>query len=236
MRTALWLMTKKDWHGQENLPATGAFIAVSNHVTYADPFTFSHYLYNNGYPPRFLAKEALFRHWFTGFFMRHFDMVPVYRGTAQAKEAVKGGLAFLARGDMIAIFPEGTLTREPNLWPMLARTGAARMALDANVPVIPIAQWGAQELLGRYRRLIRPIPRKRVTMVAGPAIDLDDLRAKPVTKQTAREATDRIMATLTSMVEEMRGEKAPAVPYDMRTAKPYDVHKAKPHYARKAHK
>jgi 1-acyl-sn-glycerol-3-phosphate acyltransferase len=226
IRTALWFVTKKDWRGAENLPETGAFIAVSNHVTYADPFTFAHYLYNNGYPPRFLAKEALFRHWFTGFFMRHLDQVPVFRGTAQAKEAVEGGLAFLARGDMIAMFPEGTLTREPNLWPMVARTGAARMALEAGVPVIPIAQWGAQNLLGRYKKTLHPIPRKRVTVVAGPPVNLDDLRTRPVTKQTAREATDRIMAVLTSMVEEMRGEKAPAVPYDMRTATPYDLRKA----------
>ncbi len=53
----------------------------------------------------------------------------------------------LARGDMIAIFPEGTLTRDPDLWPMVARTGAARMALETGVPVIPVAQWGAHQLL-----------------------------------------------------------------------------------------
>ncbi len=211
-------MTKKDWHGGENLPTTGGFIAVSNHITYADPLTFAHYLYNNGYPPRFLAKSGLFKNPITGFLLRKLDQVPVYRGTFKAKEAVDEGLSFLARGDMIAMFPEGTLTRDPDLWPMVARTGAARMALESGAPVYPVAQWGAQRLLGRYKKLLKPIPRKKVSIVAGPEIDLDDLRAQPITKATMREATDRIMATLTSMVEQLRGEPAPKVPYDMRKA------------------
>jgi 1-acyl-sn-glycerol-3-phosphate acyltransferase len=131
-------------------------------------------------------------------------------------EAVDDGITFLERGQCITIFPEGTLTRDPNLWPMVGRTGAARMALQTGVPVIPVAQWGAQRLLGRYSKVLKPIPRKKVTVVAGPAIDLDDLRGKPLTNDVLREATDRIMATLTRMVEQLRGEPAPAVPYDMR--------------------
>jgi 1-acyl-sn-glycerol-3-phosphate acyltransferase len=213
------LMTKKDWHGAEYLPKKGGFIAVSNHVTYADPLTFAHYLYNNGCPPRFLAKDGLFRAPVVGWLLRTLDQVPVHRGTSKAREAVDVGLTFLERGDMIAMFPEGTLTRDPDFWPMVARTGAARMALDSGVPVIPVAQWGAHRLLGRYSKWLKPIPRKRVTVVAGPPIDLDDLRASRPTKKTLREATDRIMATLTTMVEELRGEKAPATPYDMRKAK-----------------
>ncbi len=209
-------MIRKDWHGAENLPKEGAFLAVSNHVTYADPVTFAHFLYNNGYPPRFLAKIQLFRTPVIGSVMRALDQVPVHRGTTKAKEAVDDGITFLERGQCIAIFPEGTLTRDPNLWPMVARTGAARMALTTGVPVIPVAQWGAQRLLGRYSKILKPIPRKKVTMVAGPPIDLDDLRAKPLTNEVLREATIRIMATLTRMVEQLRGEPAPAVPYNMR--------------------
>jgi 1-acyl-sn-glycerol-3-phosphate acyltransferase len=209
-------MVKKDWHGEENLPKEGAFLAVSNHVTYADPVTFAHFLYNNGYPPRFLAKSQLFKMPIIGSVVRALDQVPVYRGTTKAKEAVEDGIGYLKRGDCIAIFPEGTLTRDPDLWPMVARTGAARMAITTGVPVIPVAQWGAHRLLGRYSKVLKPIPRKRVAVVAGPAIDLDDLRAKPLNNEVLREATDRIMATLTRMVEQLRGEPAPAVPFNMR--------------------
>jgi 1-acyl-sn-glycerol-3-phosphate acyltransferase len=216
LRAIAWTMVKKDWHGEENLPKEGAFLAVSNHVTYADPITFAHFLYNNGYPPRFLAKAQLFTMPVIGWIVRSLDQVPVHRGTTKAKEAVDDGIAFLQRGQCITIFPEGTLTRDPDLWPMVARTGAARMALITGVPVIPVAQWGAHRLLGRYSRVLKPIPRKKVTVVAGPAIDLDDLRKKPMTNEVLREATDRIMATLTRMVEQLRGEPAPAVPYDMR--------------------
>ncbi len=216
LRAIAWTMVKKDWHGEENLPREGAFLAVSNHVTYADPVTFAHFLYNNGHSPRFLAKAQLFTTPVIGWIVRALDQVPVHRGTTKAKEAVDDGIAFLKRGQCITIFPEGTLTRDPDLWPMVARTGAARMALTTGVPVIPVAQWGAHRLLGRYSKVLKPFPRKKVTVVAGPAIDLDDLRAKPVSNEVLREATDRIMATLTRMVEELRGEPAPAVPFNMR--------------------
>ena len=216
LRAIAWTMVKKDWHGEANLPREGAFLAVSNHVTYADPVTFAHFLYNNGHAPRFLAKSQLFTMPVIGWVVRSLDQVPVYRGTSKAKEAVDDGISFLKRGNCITIFPEGTLTRDPDLWPMVARTGAARMALTTGVPVIPVAQWGAHRLLGRYSKVLKPIPRKKVTVVAGPPIDLDDLRAKPMTNEVLREATDRIMATLTRMVEQLRGEVAPAVPYNMR--------------------
>ncbi len=216
IRALMRATTTRDWHGMEHLPAAGGFIAVSNHVTYADPLTFATYLYINGYPPRFLAKSPLFDAPVLGAMLRATDQIPVVRGTSHAKDAVSSGVDVLRRGDVIAMFPEGTLTRDPDLWPMSARTGVARMALETGVPVVPVAQWGAQRLLPRYGKLPHPIPRKRVTMVAGPPIDLDDLRSKPLDAEVLREATDRIMATLTSMVEDIRGEAAPATPFDWR--------------------
>ncbi|WP_296665673.1 1-acyl-sn-glycerol-3-phosphate acyltransferase [Demequina sp.] len=212
-------VTRKDWHGAENLPKDRGFIAVSNHMSYADPITLAHFLYNNGHPPRFLAKSSLFEARGIGWLLRGFDQIPVYRGTSRAKEAIDQGVEVLKRGDMIAMFPEGTLTRDPDLWPMTARTGVARMALDTGAPVIPIAQWGAQNLLARYGKMPKVIPPKSITVVAGPPVDLDEFRArvaggKPDT-ETLRAATDRIMATLTSMVADIRGETPPDHPYDM---------------------
>ncbi len=148
--------------------------------------------------------------------LRKTDQIPVHRGSVRARDAVDSGLKVLDSGGVIAMFPEGTLTRDPDLWPMVARTGAARMALMTGVPVIPVAQWGAHRLLGRYSKVIKPFPRKKITVKAGPPIELDDLRAGPLDNDALREASTRIMQTLTAMVEEMRGEKAPEVRFDMR--------------------
>ena len=108
------------------------------------------------------------------------------------------------------MFPEGTLTRDPEMWPMVARTGAARLAFETGAPVIPVAQWGAHLLLPPYSKKPDLFPRKPMTVVAGPAIDLDDLRARPMDTEVLRAATDRIMATLTAMIADIRGEEPPA--------------------------
>ena len=210
------LLLKRHWSGAENLPTDRGFIAVSNHMSYVDPLTFGHYLYNNGHPPRFLAKHQLFELPIIGRILKSGDQIPVYRGTSQAKESLNYAQEVIARGDMIAMFPEGTLTRDPELWPMVARTGAARLAFETGAPVIPVAQWGAHLLLPPYSKKPDLFPRKPMTVVAGPAIDLDDLRARPMDTEVLRVATDRIMATLTAMIAEIRGEAPPAEPFDMR--------------------
>jgi len=212
------LLLKRDWRGAENLPSDQGFIAVSNHLSYVDPLTFGHFLYNNGHPPRFLAKHELFKLPFVGRVLKSGDQIPVYRGTSQAKDSLNYAREVIARGDMIAMFPEGTLTRDPDMWPMVARTGAARLALETGAPVIPVAQWGAHLLLAPYSKKPDLFPRKPMIVVAGPAIDLDDLRKRPIDNEVLRAATDRIMATLTAMIGEIRGETPPEKPFDMRAS------------------
>src|SRR5690606_689346 len=125
-------------------------------------------------------------------------------------------VASLEAGECVAVFPEGTLTREPDLWPMAGKTGVARLALTTRAPLIPIAQWGAQDLLGRYKKLLKPFPRKQVTVVAGPPVDLSDLYGRPLDTVVLREATERVMSAITALLEDIRGEKAPAERYVMR--------------------
>lgn len=216
LRPALIMMTRKDWYGMEHLPTDRGFIAVSNHVSYADPVTFAHFLYNSGHPPRFLAKSQLFEIPIAGRILHNLDQIPVYRNSKRARDAIDKGEEVLRRGDMIAVFPEGTLTKDPDLWPMVGRTGAARMALEMGIPVIPVAQWGAHRLLNPRTKMLKPIPRKTITVVAGPAIDLDEFRDRPHDTESLRAATTKIMATLTSMLEDIRGEEAPATPFDVR--------------------
>ncbi|MGV8966935.1 MAG: lysophospholipid acyltransferase family protein [Cellulomonas sp.] len=216
IRPIMLAMTKRDWRGTEHLPVSGGFIAAANHMTEVDPLTFAHFLYDNGFAPRILAKSSLFTVPVLGPVLRATGQIPVFRGTSDARKSLQAAVEALEGGECVAVFPEGTLTREPDLWPMVGKTGVARLALTTRVPVIPAAQWGPQDLLGRYKKLLKPFPPKRVTIVAGPPVDLDDLYDRPMDATTLREATERVLAAITTLLEEIRGESAPAVRYDPR--------------------
>jgi 1-acyl-sn-glycerol-3-phosphate acyltransferase len=97
---------------------------------------------------------------------------------------------------------------------MRGKTGAARIALATGCPVIPVGQWGAQDLLPAYSARPHVFPRKTLSYKAGDPVDLSDLQDQPVTAEVLHEATDRIMAAITRLVEDLRGETAPAERYD----------------------
>jgi len=216
IRPMLFAITRRDWRGAEHLPAEGGFIAAANHMTNVDPLTFAHFLYDNGFAPRILAKASLFTVPVVGPVLRASGQIPVFRNTTDAGRSLDAAVAALEAGECVAVFPEGTLTRDPDLWPMVGKTGVARLALTTRVPVIPAAQWGPQNILGRYKKLFKPFPPKKVTIVAGPPVDLSDLYDRPMSTATLREATERVMAAITGLLEEIRGEQAPAVRFDVR--------------------
>jgi 1-acyl-sn-glycerol-3-phosphate acyltransferase len=216
VRPVLLAVTRREWRGAENLPADGGFIAAANHMTNVDPLTFAHFLYDNGVAPKILAKSSLFNVPVLGPVLRATGQIPVHRNTAQAGQSLQEAVDALAAGECVAVFPEGTLTREPDLWPMAGKTGVARLALTTRAPVIPIAQWGPQDLLARYGKLFRPFPRKKVTVVAGPPVDLSDLYDRPQDTVTLREATERVMAAITTLLEGIRGQSAPPERFVMR--------------------
>lgn len=216
VRPLLFSMTRPDWHGGEHLPTDRGYIAASNHMTNVDPLTFAHFLWDHGVAPRILAKAPLFSVPVVEGALRATGQIPVYRNTTNAVDSLRAAIRAIEEGECVAVFPEGTLTRDPDLWPMVGKTGVARLALTTKAPVIPVAQWGAQNLLGRYAKLLKPIPRKKVTIVAGPPVVLDDLYDRPQDTATLREATERVMAAITALLEDVRGEKAPEVRYDMR--------------------
>ncbi len=210
LRPLLFAITRPRWSGVEHLPRDTGFLAAVNHITMVDPVTTAHFLYDNGFAGRVLAKESLFRVPVFGAVLRSSGMVPVHRGTSRATDSLRGAVAAVHRGECVVIFPEGTLTREPDMWPMVGKTGVARIALETRAPVVPIAQWGTHRLLARYGKLLKPVPRKPVTVVAGPPVDLSDLYDRPQDAGTLREATERVMDAITGLLEEVRGERAPA--------------------------
>lgn len=216
VRWLLMLLMRREYHGAENLPKGGGFIAVSNHVTELDSVTFGHFLLSNHVSVRIMVKETMM-HWpVVGFCARHSRMIPVFRDTTQAADSLIAARAALKVGECVGMFPEGTLTRDPGLWPMKPRTGAARLALETRVPVIPVAQWGAHRTLEPYGKWRFP-PRGRVQVIAGSPVDLRDLYGKHNDHEAITEAANRISSALTGLVAQMRpGETPPEKLWDMK--------------------
>lgn len=202
-------------HHADRLPPTGAFVLAPNHMSEIDPLVVGVAVWKAGRAPRFMAKESLFRVPGLGAIMRATGQIPVDRaGIARGSDPIAAARALVADELAVIIYPEGTLTRDPELWPMRGKTGAVRMALQAGVPIIPVAHWGAQELMPRYAKGIRPFPRKRIDVVFGDPVDLDAYRGGPMDQATLLRATDTVMQTITGMLERLRGETAPTERWD----------------------
>lgn len=214
LRPVMNILLRKQWDGMENLPRDTGFIACPNHVTEIDPVVVGHFFYNQKIMPRYLAKASLFKVPVLGPALRATNQVPVERITAGASSSLKGARTVIDAGGALIVYPEGTLTRDPELWPMRGRTGAARLALQTGAPVVPIAHWGAEAVLPRYSKRFHLFPRKTVQLRVGTPVDLSDLRGQPMTKSVLDTATERIMDSLTVLVAELRNEKPPAVRWD----------------------
>ena len=218
LRPLLMLLTRRRWSGAEHLVIDRSSVVVANHTSYADPLVVAHYLNDNGIHPNFLGKVEVFQVPVIGALLTAAGQIPVYRDTGQAADAYRAAVAAVNEGRCVTIYPEATLTRDPDLWPMRGKTGAARIALQTRCPVIPVAQWGAEQIIGPYSSRPHLLPRKEVIVRAGPPVDLSDLHERGISRDVLAEATDRIMAAITALLEDLRGEQAPAERFDPRAA------------------
>jgi len=204
----------RDWRGRNNIPANGPAIVASNHLSYSDVFFLAHFLYKNGRAPRFIGKASLFKVPIFGRIIKAAEQIPVDRESKDATRALDFAVDALKSGHMIGIYPEGTLTRDDNLWPMVAKTGIARLAILTKNPVIPVAAWGPEKVLPRYGKIPHLWPRTKVTYWAGTPIDLSRWYGRESDPDALAEATALIMKVLTTMLEELRSESAPLLPFD----------------------
>lgn len=211
------LISREEWDDARQLPPTGGVLVVGNHVTYIDVLALGRYLIWNGRWPRYLGKSELWKIPVVGWLARQCHQIPVKRGTAQAKDSLAAARAALEEGRCIAIFPEGGRTRDPKLWPMRVRTGAARLALSTGVPVIPTAHWGSHLIMpARTFRIPKIWPKQTIRVVMGDPVDLADLMDRPDDPHAIREASDRIMAAILALVADLRGEPSPDQLWDAR--------------------
>lgn len=206
-------LTKHHWSGGENLPLSGGFILAPNHISEFDSMTFQHFMVGHNYPVRILCKEELFKVPLLGWVFKATKQIPVYRQSSHSADALISAKRALQAGECVVIYPEGTLSRDADFWPMRGKTGAARLALQTRMPLIPVVQWGAQDVLDRYVR--KPdLKRKEVWVKALPALDLSDLYEQADQPDAWREATDRIIRALHEGVAQLRGQNAPFQPID----------------------
>ena len=216
VKPALLAFTKRDWIDGEKIPATGGCVVVVNHISHLDPMAFGLFLYDHGRLVRYLAKEALWRTPVLKHIAADAGQIPVARMTEGAASAFDAAVQAVREGECVGVYPEGTITRDPDGWPMRGKSGAARIALATGCPVIPVGQWGAQEILPAYTMRPHVIPRRTTHFKVGDPVDLADLQGREVTPEILAEATERIMAAITRLVEDLRGESAPAVRFDPR--------------------
>ncbi len=145
MAVLLTSISRRRVRGLEHLPGHGGALVVCNHISVMDPLLLVDALGRTGRRPRGLATAGLFRAPVAGWTLRTLGFVPVHRGTARATEALAPATAALHAGELVMLYPEGGVSRGEQ-WPMPGKTGAARLALSTGVPVVPVAQWGAQRL------------------------------------------------------------------------------------------
>ena len=218
VKPLLLVLTKRDWRGAENIPTEGGIIVAANHVSEIDPLVVGHFLVDLNRAPRFLAKSELFRKPPMKWIAEGAKQIPVNRRATDASAALAPAVEALQRGECVFIYPEGSATRDPDMWPMKSRTGIARVALTSGAPVIPIAMWGPQEVLPYKARRPKLFPRRTMALLVGPPVDLAPFFGKPMTSELLHAATDTIMRRIADQLGEIRGEKPPAAFYDMKAA------------------
>ncbi|MDQ1564968.1 MAG: 1-acyl-sn-glycerol-3-phosphate acyltransferase [Actinomycetota bacterium] len=200
--------------GVDKVPAVGPFVLAPNHYSEIDPLVIGIAMWKANRMPRYLAKASLFEVPVLGLLLRKSGQVPVQRaGVTRGADPLAAAEHITENGLAVIIYPEGTLTRDPDLWPMRGKFGAVRMALEAGVPIIPVAHWGTQNVLPRYGKLSL-FPRKKIDVLYGDPVDLTAFSGRPLNTATLAEATNLVMNDITALLERLRGEKAPAERWD----------------------
>jgi len=214
LRPTIRALMKFDWQGQEHfVPPGRGMIVAANHLSYADVLALALFCDQAGRYPTFLAKSSLFKIKVLGPIIAKLGQLPVYRGQADAALVLRDAEQGVRDGACVVFYPEGTVTRDPAMWPMQSKTGVARLALATGAPVVPVGHWGAQYILPYGSVKPHVIPRKTVHMIAGPPVDLSEFAGKPLDTPTLRAATDKIMTDVAALVGKLRDEDPPAEPF-----------------------
>jgi len=209
LRPFVAVTTRHEWHGLRHVPRSGGCVVVANHLSYFDPLIVAQFLDAAGRAPRFLGKANLFELPVLGALLANAGQIPVYRNTVDAAKALDAAIAAVHDGQCVVIYPEGTLTGSADLWPTKGKTGAARVGLATGCPVVPVAHWGAQHILGSGQKVPRLLPPRTIQVRAGGPIDLTPYRRGPATPEALPAATAEIMDSIVALLAQIRSTNAP---------------------------
>jgi 1-acyl-sn-glycerol-3-phosphate acyltransferase len=191
----------------------GPLLLAANHIGDFDPFVVAVALYKLGVVPRIMATGGILASPVAGPLLERTGGIRVERGTEVAKHAVRVTEVALVHGGHVVAYPEGRVGLAPDAWPERGRTGMARLALGVGVPVIPVSQWGAHEVLqygndwGKLRTVLRAVrTRPALKVHVGPPVHLEDLQLGRV--GDANRARTRIAAAITRGLVPLRTSQA----------------------------
>jgi 1-acyl-sn-glycerol-3-phosphate acyltransferase len=197
---AVWF----DWRfeGLERIPRSGPAIVACNHISYLDPLANAHAIMKAGRRPRFLAKDDLFKIPVVGWAFRGAKQIPVDRGSG-AHAPLRLAQRSLTEGEVVVIYPEGTVTKRPDHLPMEGKTGTVRLSLASGIPIIPLASWGSQAVWQKSGRGSLKHGRP-IWLATGEPIDFSGRRDDGDDHDALREMTSQLMGALTELVIDQR--------------------------------
>lgn len=202
LRPAISLWFNWRFEGMENIPAEGPLLVACNHISYLDPLAHGLMLVRAGRLPRFLAKKELYEEWLVRRALEGARHIPVERGSGSMAPVVAAVKA-LKEGEAVIVYPEATITKNPDWTPMHGKTGIARLALAAEVPVLPVALWGSQAVW--QREGLRGMAFGRpLWLKAGVPLDFSEFEGRQDDHAVLRKVTDTVMEAIARLVADLR--------------------------------
>ena len=191
------------FEGLEHVPSEGPVLVACNHISYFDPLAHGLFAVRAHRRPRFLTKSELYENFFMRRLLDGANQIKVRRGSGDsapldtAKEALR-------EGECVMIYPEGTVTQNPDFTPMQGKTGVARLSLSTDVPILPVAVWGSHRVWqrdgARSLKFGRPI-----WLQAAPPLDFSQFSDDRDDPAVLRKVTEQVMAELAGLVDDLRG-------------------------------
>lgn len=216
------LSGRRHYHGLEKLHRPGPILVVGNHISHMDPVYSGVLVHDAGRIPHFLAKGSLWQVPVLRRALVSTRQIPVQRRSGQASATLGQAITALSDGDVVVIFPEGTVSRDPEHWPMKPKTGVGVLALSGEFPVIPVVHWGTHDVFASYAKggkkgKYRPLPRQDVHLIVGDDIDLSAFRNRDVDAELHAEVANYIMDRVRQELAAHRGLPAPTEFYERTT-------------------